>query len=613
MDNAIGAEQTRWDLSTFYTKIDDPQIDKDIADLVARQKKFQEDYRGKLAEKLGGAITDCATLSSLSDKIFVYLFLQQSLNVTNAVVKAKIAEAEQKIAASSGEYMTFFDIELVALDDTILEKWYANDPAVKKHRPWIDHARIFKPHLLSEPVEAALVKRSPFGLGAWSEFFDEYEAELRFDYGGETKTLVEMLDILTHSKDEKERAETLRIVNAGLGGMFAKYAAQTLYVVAGKAAVERRERKYRHPMEPQNKSNRIPDAAVDALHRTVLKEGVALAKRYYQLKAKLLGIKMLAWSDRNAPIPLADTTIVPFDQGMSLVLEAYQSFSPTLASIVRDSIKERRIDAPATKGKRGGAFNYSTVLPGNSAASFTFLNYLGSSRDVMTLAHELGHGVHGILAGKAQGPLMQQAPIAYAETASVFGEMISFNFLKDRLKKNNDQKALLALTMGKIDDAMNTVVRQIGFSNFERRLHGMDAAYEKWDEPKKFSAEELNAIWIKTLKEIYGEEGEVFTYKNVEHLWAYVSHFHRPFYVYGYAFGELLTQSLYAQRENLGDRFEPLYLDLLRSGATKNVSELLAPFNLDPANETFWSNGLRVGLQRLIEEAEMLSTMVKSS
>jgi oligoendopeptidase F len=419
-----------------------------------------------------------------------------------------------------------------------------------------------------------------------------------------------MLDIHTTSKDADERAEAQRSINNGLGGYFGKYSAQTLYVIVGKGAVEQKERHYRHPMEARNKENRIPDVVVDALHSSVTHVAAPLARRYYRLKAELLGRKTLRWCDRNAPLPFTDTTVVPFEQAMSTVLAAYGSFSPTLTGIIQGFIQARQIDAPATDGKRGGAFNYSSVLPGKQPHSFTFLNYLGSNHDVMTLAHELGHGVHGILAGEAQGVLMYHPPIAYCETASVFGEMTTFSFVKKNLAESGDRTALLALLTQKIEAMLNTVVRQIGFSNFERRMHGMDASYTEWKEPSKLSVAELDELWMTTAKELYGEEGEVFTYEDANHLWAYVSHFHRPFYVYGYAFGELLTQSLYAQRERLGDRFEPLYLDLLRSGATKDVVELLQPFGLDPMDETFWAQGIRVSLEEMIAEAEKLAAEV---
>ena len=601
------AQNVRWDLSSIYSGIDDPQIDLDIAEFTRQAEAFHASHKGKLAETLGHAISDYSELEMLGAKVMVYLFLQQSLDVTNELVKAKVADARKAMSQVQGEYLTFFELELVALDDAVLAKWYASNEVAAKHRPWIEQQRIFKPHLLSEPVEGALTKRSPFGPSSWDEFFDECEADLRFELEGETRNLTEMLDVLTNSKDAARRAEAQRAINGGLGGYFAKYSAQTLYVIVGKGAVEDKERHYSHPMEARNKENRIPDAVVDALHNAVRNAASPLARRYYRLKAELLEMKTLKWSDRNAPMPFADTTVVPFEKAMSTVLAAYESFSPTLTGIIREFISARHIDAPATEGKRGGAFNYSVVLPGNLPHAFTFLNYLGSNHDVMTLAHELGHGVHGILAGEAQGALMFHPPIAYCETASVFGEMTTFSFVKQQLAEKGDRSALLALLCQKIEGMLNTVVRQIGFSNFERRVHGMDAAYAEWREPKKLSVAELDALWLATAQELYGEEGEVFTYENTSHLWAYISHFHRPFYVYGYAFGELLTQSLYAQRARLGVRFEPLYLDLLRSGATKDVTELLAPFGLNPIQETFWAEGVRVSLEAMIVEAEGLA------
>ncbi|PSH03422.1 MAG: hypothetical protein CXZ00_12335 [Acidobacteria bacterium] len=606
-ENKIAAHTVRWDLRSIYSGVDDPQIDLDVAEFAKQAEKFRADYKGKLADSLGRAISDYSELQMLEGKAIVFLTLQQSLNVTNEAVKAKVAQVQQTVSQIEGEYLTFFELELVALDDAVLEKLYATDEVVKRHRPWIEHERIYKPHLLSEAVEAALTKRDPFGPDSWDEFFDECEADLRFEHKGQKKSLTEMLSILTSSKDAVERAEVQKLINDGLGGYFSKYSAQTLYVIVGKEAIERKERNYRNPMEPRNKGNRVPSEVVDALHHAVMHVAGPLARRYYRLKAGLLGMKTLKWSDRNAPLPFTDTTVVPFDDAMTTVLAAYESFSPTLTGIVQDFISAKRIDAPATKGKRGGAFNYSFVFPGNWPQSFTFLNYLGSNHDVMTLAHELGHGVHGILAGEAQGPLMFHPPVAYCETASVFGEMTTFNFLKKQLAESGDNAALLALLTQKIEGMLNTVVRQIGFSNFERRIHGMDETYRQWAEPKKLSVKELDALWLTTVKELYGEEGDVFTYENINHLWSYISHFHSPFYVYGYAFGELLTQSLYAQRSALGERFEPLYLDLLRSGATKNVIELLQPFGLDPTKETFWAEGIRIGLETMIAEAESLA------
>jgi oligoendopeptidase F len=611
MNTAIeSVNEVRWDLSVLYADISDPRLEADLEKFRKRSEHFELSYKHHLGELLGAALRDYIEIDMLAGKIGSYLFLREATDLANEVIKAKRAQFQREMSEIQGEYLTFFELELSQLEENRLQHFYEQDALVAKHRPWIDHVRLFKPHFLSEPVESALTKRSPFGPGAWSEFFDETEADLLFQFRGAEKNLTEMIHLLTESKDAEERAEAMKIINDGLGGPFAKYSAQTLYMVAGSKAVEDKDRAYQHPMDFRNKVSRIPDSVVNVLHDTVTLIGGELTRRYYRLKAKHLGISPLRWSDRNAPMPFADTSFIPFDEGAEIVTAAYGGFSATLAEIVKGFFAARRIDAPATREKRHGAFNSSHVLPGGKPVSFTLLNYLGSNRDVMTLAHEFGHGVHGILAGEAQGPLMFHAPIAYCETASVFGEMITFTFLKNRLSRLGDTRSLLALIMSKIDDTINTVVRQIGFSNFERRLHGMDEKYRIWAAPAKLSAEQLDAIWLQTAQELYGAEGEIFTYENSNHLWAYISHFHSPFYVYGYAFGDLLTQSLYAQRDRLGARFEPLYLDLLRSGASKDVVELLAPFDLNPMSETFWAEGIRGSLGALMEEAEELSQMV---
>ena len=601
-----GSENVRWDLSLMYSGLDDPQLDADLDTLVQMMKDFNIVHKGNLSKSLGQAIIDLSNITMLKNKT-VYLGLRQSINVSDPAIKSKIADAERKISMAKGEYMTFFDIELVTISNEVLAGLYVDDSIVVKHRPWIEHLRVFKPHLLTEPVESALTKYSPFGSDAWGEFFNELEADLEFELNGKKLTLTELLHGLTDSKDTDERSMALTAINRGLEGPFIKYSAQTLYMVAGSGAVGDKERFYSHPMESVNKENHIPDSVVDMLHKVVTDVAGPLTKRYYRLKAAHLGLKTLRWSDRNAPMPFADTTLMPFDNAMKIVSEAYRSFSPTLAGLIQECIEAKRIDASVTKGRRGGAFISSVVLPGNNPVSFTFLNYMGSSRDAMTLAHELGHGVHGLLSGKAQGPLMSDTPIPYCEFASTFGEMTTYNFLKKSLANKNDTESRLALVMSKLDDTINTVVRQIGFSNFERRLHGMDASYTHWNEPKKLSSKDLDELWLETLKPLYGEDGEVFTYKNAEHLWAYINHFHRPFYVYGYAFGDLLTRSLYAEQSRLGGRFEQLYLDALSSGGTKNVVELLKPFDLDPTKEEFWIKGVKVGLGAMLEEAEELS------
>ncbi len=602
-----GAESIRWDLSSLYAAVDDPRIDGDIQRLVAFCKGFHQSFKGQLSQSLGAAITEYTRIRMIEDKILVYLYLRQSTNVADAAVKSKIAGTERMLSGASGEYMAFFNVELVAIDELTLVQLYEKDPVVARHRPWLEHARLFKLHVLSEPVESALTKRSPFGPSAWGEFFDELEADIEGVFNGEKRTLTELLHLISESKDSRQRAVLLSIVNESLAGTFAKYSAQTLYMVSGSSFVENKERLYANPMAARNKSNRISDNIVETLHRVVTDVAGPLARRYYRLKAAHLGLKPMQWSDRNAPLPFTDTTVISFADAHETIRSSFESFSPALSALAMRFFDEKRIDAPAEKGKRGGAFNFSAVLPGPVPVSYVFLNYLGSNRDVMTLAHELGHGVHGMLAGEAQGCLMSQAPIAYAETASVFAEMTTFNFLKSRLIKTGDKKSLLALIMGKIDDVINTSVRQISFSHFERRLHGFDPATNTWAPPRKLSVEELNAFWMEATRQLYGASGDIFTYENTDHLWSYISHFHHPFYVYGYALGELLTHSMYAQQPRLGKRFEPLYIDMLRSGSTRDIVALLKPFDLDPADERFWVDGVEAGLGALIAEAEQLS------
>lgn len=594
-----GAESVRWDLTVLYDSIDDPRIDRDIKDVTAKAKAFRAGCRGKLDRRLGEALRAYADLSSRFDKLGAFLHMAKSTDVNDRRVVAKSAEVELALSSVSGEYLTFFELELVALPQEAVDRQAKSDAFLRKHLPWIRQIRRFKPHVLTEAVEGALAKRGPFGPGAWSEFYDEVEADLRFPLDGQRLTLTDALHVSSEDPDRARRARALKAVNDGLGGTFAKFSAQTLWQVAGSSALERRERRYRHPMQSRNMGNMLPDKAVEALHEAVTSVGGPLARRWYGLKARLLGLPKLAWSDRNAPMPFEDHSVIPFDVAQhEIVLPAYRSFSPTLADLIGGMLKDRRIDAPAGPGRESGAYCMSIVLPDGRPVSFNFLNYKGSNRDVMTIAHEEGHAVHGLLAGKAQGPLMAHAPMAYAETASVFGEMTTFHHLRRKLAEGGDLEAQLALVAGKIGDMLNTVVRQISFSNFERRLHGAG---------KKLSAEELDAIWMDVTRELYGKDGEVFDYADMTHLWSYVGHFHRPFYVYSYAVGELLTQSLYARKEEYGARFEPLYLELLRKGGTQDAKGLMKPFGLDPGTPEFWQKGLEAGLGTLIAEAERLA------
>lgn len=600
-DKKLGTESVRWDLSGFYSGLDDPQIMKDVAEWERLAKQFAAEFRGKLATRLGAALGAEAELDMLDNRIGGYLHLSQSLNANDERVRNLNESIGRRLAAIHGEHLTFYELELAALPEETVASLAAADETVKRHLPRLHKTRLRRPHQLTEEVQSALDKRSPFGPGTWSEFYDVMEADLRFSFAGKKQTLGQMLDTVAHHKDAAVRARAQKVLNDGLGGTFAKFSAQVLNVTAGSKAVEDKERRYSHPMSSRNLSNLIPDEVVEALHVAVRETAAPLARRYYRLKARHLGKKTLLWSDRNASMPFKSDRRIPFAEAMEMVERSFRGLSPIMGDLAMRFFKEKRIDAPPAQGKDSGAYNMSLMLPGNRATSFVLLNYRGCERDVMTLAHELGHGVHGHLAAEAQGALMFHAPMAYAETASVFGEMTVFDRLRAEQAEKGDDRAALALLMGKIDDFMNTVVRQISFSNFERRLHAANAAGQR------LAADELDALWLEVTREMYGADGEVFRYRDMEHLWTYVSHFQRPFYVYSYATGELFTQGIYARRKALGKKFEPLYLDLLRAGGTKGAAELLAPFGLDPALPNFWSDGIMASVGRWIEEAENLS------
>jgi oligoendopeptidase F len=593
-----GAEEVRWDLSDLYTSLDDPQLDADLEQMLSLAKSFDEQFRGKLAERLGEALKMQAQMSSIADKLLVYLYLRRSTDATNPKIQQRIGQVQEAWSQADADHINFFEHELVAIDDATYRSVLERDAFARRHRPMLDHLRENRKYLLEENVERALTLRSPFGASEWSDYIDEMEAELRFDFDERELTLPEILHIISNDPSAERRSAALAIFSDGLSSAkFDRLMARTLNVVLGAKAVEDKERGYAEPMSSRNIGNKVDDETVTALHEAVAKVGAKQAQRYYRLLSAHLGIKPLKWSDRNAPVPFADNRIVPWNECLETVLSAYGSFSPKLRDLVATMVERKWIDAPPYPGKTGGAFNFAVLLPGDEARAYNFLNYLGSTRDVMTVAHEAGHGAHGMLAAEAQGALMFRAPMAYAETASIFGEMTTFKYLLER-SESDEQR--LALLMDKCSDHINTVVRQISFSNFERRIH---AARRQG----KLTVDEYNAHWMEVTQEFYGDDGDLFTYAHSDNLWAYVSHFLRPFYVYAYAFGELFTQSLFAVQDQFGADFEGMYLDLLRAGGSKDAVELMEPFGLDPRHPEFWTKGIEGSLKTWLDQAEAIS------
>ena len=593
-----GAENVRWDLSDLYSGVEDPQIDTDLQELLALAKSFEESHAGKLKQSLGDALELDAKMTCLAGKIMIYLFLQRSTDATNEKIQQRMGQVQEAWSRAAANHMTFFEHELVAIEDDDYRAILESDENAKRHQSLLDHLRANRQYLLSEPVERALTLRSPFGPGEWSDFMEEMEAELSFELDGEEMVLPQILHVVSNDPDGERRAQALSVFSKGLSEQrFDKLMARTLNVVLGAKGIEDEERGYKSSMSFRNISNRIDDATVEALHEAVAEHGATQSKRYYRLLAAHLKRDTLRWSDRNAPLPFVDDRIISWNECLETVLAAYGSFSPTLQSLVEKMVDSKWVDAPPDQGKTGGAFNYAVLLPNGEARAYNFLNYLGSPRDVMTVAHEAGHGAHGILAAEAQGALMFRAPMAYAETASIFGEMTTFKYLLERAESDEQR---LVLLMDKCSDHVNTVVRQISFSNFERAVH-------RARRERKLTVADFNETWMEVTRNFYGEEGELFTYENVENLWAYVSHFQRPFYVYAYAFGELFTQSLFAVQGRFGDSFEEMYLDLLRAGGSKNAVELMQPFDLDPRDPNFWRSGIEGSVCRWLDEAEKIS------
>ena len=595
---------TRWDLTPLYSDFKSAEIDQDLATIERLAKDFNAKFKGQLATKLPEAMPAMEGLDEYISKVLVYLFLCKATASTDQDIAKRNAQASERVSEISGQYLVFFDLEVAGLSDAQMAALYQN-PVVSRFKPYLENIRKNKPYMLSEEVEQALAKRSPFGPAEWDEFIDECEAETTFTFEGKDMALEEIIKIISDAPEAKRRFEAMKVLNTTLKETrYTNFRARGLNAVVGAKLLEDKERGYKHPMQARHLDNKVDDATVDALHQACLVEGSKQAKRFYKLKAAWLKHKgaiateTLAWSDRNAKMPFeGNDKRTSWVECKEIVLAAYGSFSPTLQKLVQKIFNEQWVDVEPYKGKVSGAFNYSFISPGKKIHSYNLLNYLGTRRDIATVAHEFGHSVHGQLAAEAQGALMWHAPMVYAETASIFGEMVTFNHL---LEKAADPQEKLAMLMDKLNDFFNSAVRQISFSYFEQKVFAKRAE-------GRLTTDEFSTIWREVTEMFYGKEGEVFTYDEMDAMWSYVGHFMRPFYVYAYAFGELFTQSLYAKKDEFGDRFEPLYLDLLRAGGTKNAVELMAPFGLDPREPDFWRNGIQVSAAKWLDEAERIS------
>jgi len=572
-------EMPEWDLSDLYEGPEAPALERDLQHSETQAKDFHDRYQGKLAElsgdTLGTAVAEYEALSEILGRIMSYAQLHYSGNVSDPA-RGRFYQAMQERVTGITLYTLFFTLELNRLDDAQMAA-KLKSAKLAHYQPWLRDLRVFRPHQLSDEIERLLHEKEVAGWSSWTRLFDETIAELRFDVNGKTLTETETLHLLS-DKDGETRKAAAKALGVVFGTNIRVFSHITNTLVKDKE-IEDKWRNYAQPWSSRNLSNQVEDEVVDALVHAVKNAYGRMAHRYYKLKAKWFGVDALPYWDRNAPLPDDADRVFTWPQARDTVLDAYGRFSPELASHGQRFFDNRWIDVPARAGKAGGAFAHPTVP---SAHPYLLLNFMGKARDVMTLAHELGHGVHQLLAG-AQGALMADTPLTLAETASVFGEMLTFRAMLD---SETDPKRRRALLAGKVEDMLNTVVRQIAFYDFERTIHSERRQGE-------LSAERLGEIWLAVQSESLGPS--IRFEEEYRHFWAYIPHFvHSPFYVYAYAFGDCLVNSLYDVYRSGAPGFQDKYLDMLRAGGTLRHRDLLKPFGLDASDPAFWARGLNV-------------------
>ena len=593
--SAAFGSMPEWDLSDLYKAPDAPEVQRDLDTAAKEAARIKSAYQGRLAElakdggKLVEAIKDYEKLADLAGKLGSYAGLYYVLDQTDPV-RAKfngdVSEALTKLYTD----LIFFELELNQIDDQTIEAAVKHKD-LARYKPWLDDLRKEKPHQLDEKLERLFTEKSQTSRGAWNRLFDETMSALKFEVEGEKEalTLEPTLNFLSDADEKKRKA-----ASEALSKVFkANLPLFTLITntLAKDKEISDRWRNFADVADSRHLANRVEAPVVDALVSSVRASYPQLSHRYYAMKAKWLGKTKLASWDRNAPLPDKPERTISWAEAEKIVLDAYSGFAPEMATIAKQFFDKRWIDAPVKPGKAPGAFSASTVP---SVHPYVMMNYLGKPRDVMTLAHELGHGVHQWLA-RAQGPLLAPTPLTLAETASVFGEMLTFRAILAETKDKRERKAMIA---AKVEDMLNTVVRQIAFYTFERKVH---------EERRKgeLTSDRLNAIWLEVQAESLGPAIDLKP--GYEVFWTYIPHFiHSPFYVYAYAFGDCLVNSLYGLYAEAHPGFVAKYFDLLKAGGSKHHSELLAPFGLDARDPEFWKKGLRV-IEGMIDELETMT------
>jgi oligoendopeptidase F len=577
----------RWDLSDLYTGMDDPALERDFAAQQAEAMAIEAAGKGKVASLSGDELAALIRRYEAVDEILTKLASYGSLVRAGDMLDPETGKFYQSIGEKVNEvssHLLFLGLEINRIAEAEMEQ-KLQSPALAHYRPWLRDIRMFRDHQLSDELEAALHELSVVSRG-WDRLFNQTIAALRFDFRGESLPISDVLNYLS-DRDGEKRHDAALALGKGLNDNIQIFALIT-NTLAKEKQISDKWRHYPRPVSARNLENQVEDEVVDALVTAVQRSYPRLSHRYYALKAKWLGKDKLDYWDRNAPLPDDSDQRIGWEEAKTIVHDAYHAFSPRLAEIGKRFFDNGWIDVGPRPGKDPGAFAHP-VVP--SVHPYLLLNYHGKIRDVTILAHELGHGVHQVLAG-VQGQLMSATPLTLAETASVFGEMLTFKAL---LAAQTDPKRRRIMLAGKVEDMLNTVVRQIAFYDFERRLHDRRGQGE-------LTADEIGDLWMQVQRESLGEA--IRFDDNYRSFWAYIPHFiHSPFYVYAYAFGDCLVNALYAEYENAAAGFQDRYLAMLSAGGTKRHKELLAPFGLDASDPAFWQRGLGV-IERMIDELE---------
>lgn len=582
-----------WDLTDLYAAPEAPEFARDLAWLDTACAEFAASYEGKLAALDAAAMLACVRAYEQIDitagRLMSYAGLRYYQQTTDAARAKFMADTQDRVTQATTP-LVFFSLELNRIEDARLDALLGADPALARYRPVFERMRAMRPHQLSDELERFLHDQSTVGAAAWNRLFDETMASLSFEVAGEPEPLPleGTLNLLTDPA--RPRREAAARALAGVFEGQQRLFARIHNTLAKEKEIADRWRKMPTPQHGRHLANHVEPEVVQALRDAVVAAYPRLSHRYYALKARWMRLDRLEIWDRNAPLPIEPARTIPWDEARALVLDAYAGFSPRMSDLARPFFERGWIDAGVTPGKAPGAFAHPTVT---TVHPYVMLNYLGKPRDVMTLAHELGHGVHQVLAA-GQGELLSSTPLTLAETASVFGEMLTFQKLLAEARTPAERKTLLA---GKVEDMINTVVRQIAFYDFESKLHAARREGE-------LTPDDINALWMSVQAESLGP---VFDFMpGYETFWSYIPHFvHSPFYVYAYAFGDGLVNALYAVWREQGEGFQEKYFAMLAAGGSKHHRDLLAPFGLDAGDPAFWDRGLSM-IAGFIDELEAM-------